>query len=269
VNGKIFIGDEAGWFHAIEAETGKKIWDMKTRDKIVSSAIVVGDDVLVGSYDKRLLCFEIATGKIKWSFKADAQVHASPAIWKDDGKLGAVIAGCDAKLRVIEVDSGKERLQSPTEDACAASVGLFGVNAYFGNMRGDFMSVSLKTGNVDWKLAGDDEKLPLGSINASPAVTEEAVFLGAQENKVVRVDRKSGKVDWVFPVRGAVESSPVLVGDRLFFGASDGVVYGVDAKTGKEVWKFEAGGVIKGSVAVGRERLVIGTSDGAVYCFGR
>jgi outer membrane protein assembly factor BamB len=268
--GTIFIGDEAGWFHAIVAETGEKLWDFKTRDKIMSSAMVVGDTVLVGSYDKRLFCFEIATGKMKWSFKADAQVHASPAILPGEGgaPAGAVIAGCDAKLRVIDVDSGKERSQSPTEDACASSVGLFGGNAYFGNMRGDFMSVALKTGNMDWKLAGDDEKLPLGGIAASPAVTEEAVFIGAQDNKVVRVERKTGKVEWVFETRGAVESSPVLVGDRLYFGAADGNVYGVDAKTGKEVWKFEAGGVIKGSPAVGGGRMVIGSSDGGIYCFG-
>jgi outer membrane protein assembly factor BamB len=271
--GKIFVGDEAGWFHAVEEQTGKPLWSLQTRDKIMSSAIAPGNDadtVLVGSYDRRLLCLETATGKIKWSFKADAQVHCSPAILRgaNGAADAAVIAGCDSKLRVIETDAGKQRSSMSAGDACGAPPALFEGNAYFGNLRGDFMSVALDTGKVNWKLAGDDEKLPLGSITASAAVTPDAVFIAAQDNKVVRVARKTGKVDWVFPLRAAVESSPVIADQRVFFGSSDGAIYAVDIKTGKELWKFEAGGQIRGSVAVAHDRLVVGTSDGAVYCFG-
>mgnify|MGYP003347569740 CR=1 FL=1 len=38
-------------FHAVSAATGKALWTFKTLAEIKSSPVVVGDRVLVGSYD--------------------------------------------------------------------------------------------------------------------------------------------------------------------------------------------------------------------------
>src|SRR5439155_23127830 len=47
----VFIGDLAGMFHAVGIRDGKKIWTFKADDEIRSSPVIVGDVVLIGSYD--------------------------------------------------------------------------------------------------------------------------------------------------------------------------------------------------------------------------
>src|SRR5262249_36263878 len=162
-------------------------------------------EVLFGSYDRRLRCFDaVKGGEPKWEFEADAQIHCSPAIYEE---RFAVIAGCDSQLRLIDLASGEETMNVPTDDACAASAAIFDDHAYLGNLRGDFMSVSLKTGKPEWQLPCDDKEHPLGSISASPVVTPDAVFFATQDNKLIRVDRQTGKFEWTYTTRGGIESS--------------------------------------------------------------
>jgi outer membrane protein assembly factor BamB len=53
-NGVIYIGDLGGWLNAINASNGNKLWAFKAGNEIKSSPVVVGDLVLIGSYDEHL-----------------------------------------------------------------------------------------------------------------------------------------------------------------------------------------------------------------------
>ncbi|MCL2648397.1 MAG: PQQ-binding-like beta-propeller repeat protein [Phycisphaerales bacterium] len=272
-NGRVFVGDESGTFYAIDAEKGAELWRFQAKDKIRSSATAVDNQILVGSYDNALRSFDAATGKLNWEFFADAQVHCSPAILPDDNgeKRGgaAVIAGCDRTIRAIDLKTGQERSHASADDACAASAAIKDSNAYVGNLKGDFLSVNLKTGNPNWKISGDDPTQPMSAISASAAVTQDAVFIGTQDGKLIRFARQTGKIDWTFTARGSIESSPIIVDNRVYFGSSDGTLYALDANTGNPTWKFTAGGQIKASPSIVQNRLLIGTSQGILYCFGK
>ncbi len=50
--GVVYIGDLGGWLNAINASDGKKLWAFKANGEIKSSPVVVGDRVLIGSYDE-------------------------------------------------------------------------------------------------------------------------------------------------------------------------------------------------------------------------
>ena len=53
-NGVVYVGDLGGWLHAVNATDGKKIWAFKAGNEIKSSPVVLGDRVLIGSYDQNL-----------------------------------------------------------------------------------------------------------------------------------------------------------------------------------------------------------------------
>src|SRR6188768_2132226 len=53
-NGTVYIGDLTGVLHAVDAATGAKRWTFKTGAEIKSSPVVVGNRVLIGSYDNSL-----------------------------------------------------------------------------------------------------------------------------------------------------------------------------------------------------------------------
>src|SRR4051794_17718327 len=52
--GLVYVGDLAGVLHAVQASTGQVAWTFKTGTEIKSSPVVVGDKVLIGSYDSHL-----------------------------------------------------------------------------------------------------------------------------------------------------------------------------------------------------------------------
>src|SRR5258705_13933153 len=51
-NGVVFVGDLGGVLHAVNASDGKGLWTFKAGSEIKSSPVVVGDRVLIGSYDE-------------------------------------------------------------------------------------------------------------------------------------------------------------------------------------------------------------------------
>ena len=52
--GVVFVGDDAGVLHAIDAATGQELWSYATGGAILGRVVTAGDDVLVGSHDGEL-----------------------------------------------------------------------------------------------------------------------------------------------------------------------------------------------------------------------
>jgi len=128
-DGRVFFGDDFGIFHCVDARTGKKVWTYDTEGaEIVSSANFWGDAVLFGCYDSHLFCLDRKTGNVRWKILTGGPVHSTPAIV--DGKT--FVAGCDAMLRVIDLEKGAEVGQLALEDYSAASPAVDGSLLYLG-----------------------------------------------------------------------------------------------------------------------------------------
>ena len=98
-----------GTFHAVDTKTGKGLWTFKTMGEIRSSPVVVGDRVLIGSYDRFLYALSAAKGEVAWKIEFQGYVHATPSVV--DGV--AYISGCDETFRGIRVADGREVLNIP------------------------------------------------------------------------------------------------------------------------------------------------------------
>src|SRR5829696_9538574 len=119
-SGVVYIGDLNGWLNAVSASDGKKLWAFKTNGEIKSSPVVIGDRVLIGSYDETLYCLSTRNGTLLWKFKTNGPVHSTPGI--ADGM--AFIAGCDELFRAIRISDGKEIFSVLSEAYTGASPAL-------------------------------------------------------------------------------------------------------------------------------------------------
>jgi outer membrane protein assembly factor BamB len=263
-NGTVYLGDEDGVFHAIDAQTGEGRWKYTTEGEIYSCAAVVGERVLFGSYDNCLYCLNRADGELVWKFETQGYVHCSPAVV--EGRT--FIAGCDEHLRIIDVETGKEIADLPLQTYLIASPAVLGDVLYVGTYGSELVAVDWKKVEEVWRKRTSDAEAP---IHSSAAVTDERVVVGGRDKLVTAFDRKTGKKAWSFSTRGKVDSSPVVVGDRVFVGSSDGNLYELSLADGTERWKFNAGKPISAGPAVGEGVLVVGSEsrDGKVYCFGK
>jgi len=264
-NDLVYIGDEDGMMHAIDRRTGKAKWIFRTGAEIAGSVALYGDKLVFGSHDSYLYCLKASDHTPVWKpFQTENFINCSTAIEADN----TFIAGCDTKVRVINLISGKQVNEVPLGEGAylIASPAVGGDVLYVGTHDGRVVAVDWRKQKIVWTYADENHLL---EYRSSAAVTDKYVILGGYDKELHCLDRQDGKQVWHFATRAKIESSPVVVGDRIFFGSGDGNVYAV-TMSGKPVWKERLGRSITASPAVGEHCLVIGTemSGGTVHCFG-
>ncbi|MGI8732388.1 MAG: PQQ-binding-like beta-propeller repeat protein [Pyrinomonadaceae bacterium] len=258
-NGVVYVGDLGGWLHAVNATDGKKIWAFKAGNEIKSSPVVVGDRVLIGSYDQQLYCVS-TRGSLLWKVKTNGPVHSTPSV---AGGV-AYIAGCDEFFRAIRIADGRELFTISSGAYTGASPALRGNAAYYGTFDNEVLMVDLAARRVAWRYQHPQRKFP---FYASAAVTSDRIVVGGRD-KMIHSLNEAGQAVWTFATRARVESSPAIASGRVFVGSNDGRFYVLNLATGAKLWEFEAGAPLSASPAIGRGRIVIGAQDGRLYCFG-
>ncbi|WP_166824776.1 beta-alanine-activating enzyme beta-propeller domain-containing protein [Thalassoroseus pseudoceratinae] len=262
--GVIYLGDEDGMFHAIDAETGKRKWQFKTNGEIISSASIVGEKVIFGSYDNSLYCLNRKTGEKLWSFETDGYVNCSPAISTEH----TFVTGCDEHLRVINLETGEEEIDMPLGSYLIASPALRDGILYVGTYASSVVAIDWKTKKTLWSYRDEDREFP---YHSSAAVTDDMVIIGGRDKQIHAIDRKTGRGIWTFGTRKRVDSSPVVAGDRVFCGSSDGFLYELNRKTGQELQRYKIGREVTASPAIGQNCLIIAAegSNEPIICLGK
>ncbi len=259
-HGAVYIGNLGGWLNALNATNGQKLWAFKTDNEIKSSAVVVGDRVLIGSYDQNLYCLSARNGALLWKVRTNGPVHSTPSV---AGGL-AFVAGCDEVFRAIRISDGKEMFTISSGAYTGASPALRGSVAFYGTFDNEVLMADLTNRTIGWRYQHPERKFPFYS---SAAVTATRVVLGGRD-KLVHALTPAGKAAWTFPTRARVESSPAIAGGRVYVGSNDGRFYVLNLEDGAKLWEFNAGSPLSASPAIGRGRIVIGSQDGRLYCFG-
>jgi outer membrane protein assembly factor BamB len=256
---RIYIGDSRGIFHAFSTEDGGEAWSFKTESEIHSSATLVGERIVFGSYDSNLYCLS-KDGALLWKLQSEGQVHASPAAV--DGVV--LMSGCDTQLRAVDVATGKELSATPMEGATFASPAASSELVYVATIQFQVLAIDWRKGGVVWTFEDPERQFP---FHASPALIGGRLIVGGRDKRVRSLDAKTGKPQWTFVARGRVDSSPTVCGSMVYFGSSDGELYGLSVESGEKRFGFTAGAPLSASPAIGAGRLVIGAEDGRVYCF--
>ena len=259
-SGVVYIGDLGGWINALNASDGRKLWAFKTGGEIKSSPVVIGDRVLIGSYDEHLYCLSARNGTVLWKAKTNGPVHSTPGI--SDGM--ALVAGCDEVFRAIRISDGQEVFTVNSGAYTGASPAVRSGIAYYGTFDNQVLSVDLQKRSVAWEYEHPTRKFPYYS---SAAVTTNRIVLGGRD-KLVHGLTLDGKAAWTFTTRARVESSPAIAGGRVYVGSNDGRFYVLALTTGAKLWEFNAGAPLSASPAIANGRIVIGSQDGRLYCFG-
>ena len=259
-NGVVYIGDLGGWLNAVNASNGRKLWAFKAGGEIKSSPVVVGDRVLIGSYDEHLYCLSARDGSVRWRFKTNGPVHSTPGI--ADGL--AFVAGCDELFRAIRISDGQQVFNVSSGAYTGASPAIRDGSAFYGTFDNQVLGVSLTERKIVWQYEHPQRKFPFYS---SAAVTPTRIVLGGRD-KLVHALTPDGKNAWTFTTRARVESSPAIAGGRVFVGSNDGRFYVLNLSNGAKLWDFDTGAPLSASPAIANGRIVIGSQDGRLYCFG-
>jgi alcohol dehydrogenase (cytochrome c) len=117
----------------------------------------------------------------------------------------------------------------------------------------DVFALSVKTGAIMWQYKANLEQkistVCCGWLNRGVALGDGRLYLGQLDGKVVALDLKTGKVDWVRQLvqwqKGqTITGAPLYMDGKIFLGVvgadfgTRGFFEALDAKTGKSLWRF-------------------------------
>ena len=281
--------DHSGVYTSARTPTlGSVAWKYKTGAKILSSPLVFGETVFVGSGDRNLYAIERASGTLRWKFETGGAINSSPAYL--DGTV--FVVSLDGRLYAVDAATGREKWKFATKgerrftapgihgamprtelmadpfDVFLSSPAIANGLVYFGSGDNNVYAVDAATGAERWKFTTGNV------VHASPAVSNGVVYVGSWDRNLYALDAGSGKEIWRFQTGNdttiynqvGIASSAAVAGGIVFFGCRDGHFYAVDATSGKEKWSHDNKmGWVIASPAVKNGAVYFPTSDGTRF----
>ena len=300
------LGAYTGLLACIDSETGKPIWQVTqaagedlrpffsspalTRD---GKYLVIGQG-LHSDRDCSLLCFDAATGQLRWAVKTPLHVESSPAILGNMAVVGAgAIEGQDGKavgdpgfVVAVRIDDGKELWRQPVNDPESSPAIDDSGTVYIGSGCNGSAVVAIRS-ESDEQLR--DKKLPriawrtpvaqpvLGAVTLATLGTgcPDLVVAGAgngdvvhsnpdAQGLVVALDRKTGEIRWQTPLNDAVLGTIAFREGVLICSSRTGEVAALAVNDGRVLWRVRISGnapVLAGCAFTGR-RVYAVSSDG-------
>lgn len=264
--GLVFASSVDGLIYAIDETSGAQKWSFKTAgerrftapgihggmprtqimadpfDMFLSSPVVDGGVVYIGSGDQHVYALDAATGALKWKYKTGDVVHASPAVAN-----GMVYVGSwDSNFYALDASTGVARWKFATgrdtveynQVGIASSAAVVGANVYFGCRDGFLYVLDARTGALKWKHDNNH-----GWVIGSPAVHDGTVYFATSDGtRFKALDATSGAVKFDITNRAISFSSPAVVNNAVMFGTSDGWLHSIDRLTGATVAEFQTDG---------------------------
>jgi outer membrane protein assembly factor BamB len=194
----VLFGDTEASFYAVDSKTGKQIWQyringdtMKNEDwgfdrrAITSSAVIVGNKVIVGARDGFLYCLNGDNGKDIWKLDYYITWVISTAAVKDSIIVTATSDG--RYVNAINLESGKEIWKSGTPLAVWSSPLIVNDKVYAGSFDGQLFCMDLKTGKKFSRFKTN------GKILSSPVWDEGMLYVGSDDGNLYAISGHTDK----------------------------------------------------------------------------
>jgi len=111
------------------------------------------------------------------------------------------------------------------------------------------------------------KQLTTSAIYSGPVIDESGyIFVGAQDNKVYKVNPADGSVVWSFTAGGKVSYGITFTTYSIYFLASDGYLYSVNKENGQEFWRYNIAPAYFSHPSVAHDGTVY-VAAGKLYAF--
>ena len=264
----LYVGRIDGNVNAFSIARQQVVWNYETLGQISGSPNLVGNQLLVGSYDGCMYTLDNKTGRKKGQFQTGYYINGTAAVWKNYIMFG----GCDAWVRVVDVATGTQTDSLELDSYVPASPAILDGVACACDYNGNVYEMTLEGGKIasHRKLlaSSEDNEGQEGGVVSMPTLTRTDVYILSGDRYISCINRATGQVCWRKMLRGMTgECSPLVAQEKVLVCTKDGHVSILDYNDGTELWHYEAGEQIIASPAIIGDRFYILTSRGTLLCF--
>jgi outer membrane protein assembly factor BamB len=276
--------------HAIDAESGKKVWYFHTRNSVANDIAyaegkILACDVENTLYENTLYAINANTGKLEWKqqlSKSLKNMFKNGVCVQD----GMVYAGQLSYLSALRVSDGRLLWRSSARMRGESSVstpglheGLLHATAAFGVR----YALDAGTGKLVWSAKKADRKSPYNYSYSSALFCNGNMYY-TKSRSIVEADPATGEIlrEVKTGYHFVSASAPVEKDGILYVGTGDKGVVAYDIETLKQKWNYhthpslfytapylqnQSAGVASTLAIVG-DKIFFGANDGKLYCLG-
>ncbi len=215
-DGRVYVADGSGTVAALDAATGRTLWEHSTGSPARGAPALLGDLLILGRDAGDVIALGTADGVPAWDqavgstpitasiLEADRRIY----VGNEAGTFVALDGRTGARLWTVDVGG------SVTRGAALAD----GV-VYVGATGGRFSALDATTGKDRWHV-----ELGPGEVG-TPVVGPGAVFVGRGllapdgPHDLVALDRADGTIRWTFPAPSGRQVFPGALANGFLYGS--------------------------------------------------
>lgn len=242
-SGTLYAADYEGKLVAVNAETGSKHWELKTKQPFSGGPGVDQDHVYMGTIDGRVIAYDRDGGAELWNAQVSSEVLIPP-----DSADGIVVVRCiDGRVFGLDAVSGRRTwiydhsvpLLTLRGNADLLIRGGF---VFVGYDDGSVVSLKLEDGSLVWSQTivsqeGRTELERLADIGTQMVIIASDLIVSSYKNRVVSLAADSGRLLWF----KEISSATGIQVDRTNLAVSDatGDLWMLDRRNGSTLWKLD------------------------------
>jgi len=241
---RVYAGAYDGQVAAFDAETGRKVWSVKT-ELTLTAGPGFGDGLLAfGTANGELVALDAATGQERWRQAIGSEVLAAPAISANvvivrtvDGRLRGFSAANGSTAWSVQQNLPVLTLRGNTAPRVAGTFVVSGFN------NGRVAAYELATGDAVWEVAianpaGRSELERLVDVSAGIQVVGNDVYVVGYHGRAVGIDLETGTVLW----QQDLSSYSGLGADfnNVYITSDFDAVVALSREAGTQLWRQEA-----------------------------
>lgn len=258
---KLFVVDDNGNVSALDAMTGKTLWESKAVEMkssgsrllfwrkrsletgLTSSVGVGGSLVVVGGRNGEVVALDIETGSKKWTSKVTSEIISTPLVTDDR----VIVRGGDGRVFGFDIADGTRKW---VFDRALPSLSVRGNGSpvlgngvvYVGYEDGTVVMLRIADGLQGWEqaIADPDGRTELdraADVDGEIQVGADAVYATSFHGQSMALSLNNGRPVWTRDIGSygglAMNDTLLIVADK------QGVVHGLNRTDGSGTWKQE------------------------------
>jgi len=212
---KLYFGTNQATFLCINAQSGDKIWEFKTKAPIQSSPAIIEQHVIFGDDQGWLYALDATSGLKLWDKELQGSIFSHPVI--DDSLV--FIGTLDGYLYALEYYNGKRKWRQKFSGAFYGSPSVYNDVIYIGNNNHNVTALRETSGEILWTFATD------GIVNTVPLPSPDYLYVSSWDEHLYVLNRSSGKLLFKMDLDKPLKSSPIIYRDVLLVQTANGHLY--------------------------------------------
>ena len=270
LNNQVFIADTDGDIAAIDATSGKTIWEKDSELPITGGPGADVDLVMVGTSEGDVLSLSIETGEEIWRSTVSSEVLSSPReadgiviVRTIDGKIFALDAGTGERLWTYDRTVPALTLRGTSTPVIANGLVIAGFDG------GRVTALELKTGKLTWETrvgiaSGRSELERMVDIDTEPLIVDDVMYISTFQANVSALSLETGQILWQRDISSHSELG--ADGNYLYVTDDSSHIWALDRFSGASVWKQEKlqARNVTGPAVLGN-KIVVGDLEGYLH----